>query len=79
MGLSDSRSVLEARIFLPNPADLPWFTRTEAIARVFDEIKHLVLPMLAEAKLRTGAARVKAKEKQVVVGGMLCYSATCIT
>ncbi|KAF8535262.1 hypothetical protein BDD12DRAFT_352236 [Trichophaea hybrida] len=61
-------TVLEARIFLPNPTDVPWFTRTEAIARVFDEIKHLVLPMLAEAKLLTGAARVKAREKQVVVG-----------
>lgn len=61
--------VLEARIFLPNPADLAWFARGGGIACVLDTIKPLVLPMLAEAKLLRGAARVKAQEKQVVVGG----------
>ena len=61
--------VLEARIFLPNPADLAWFARGGGIARVLDGIKPLVLPMLAETKLLRGAARVRAQEKQVVVGG----------
>lgn len=54
---------------MPNPADVLWLTRAGAIDRVFAEIKHLVLPMLSEARNLRGAARVKAKEKQVVVGG----------
>lgn len=62
--------MLEARIFVPTAADALWLTRTDAIGRVFAEIKHLVLPMLAEARNLRGAARVRAREKQVVVGGM---------
>ncbi|KAA8913746.1 hypothetical protein FN846DRAFT_902601 [Sphaerosporella brunnea] len=64
-------TVLEARIFLPNPADVPWFTRTDAMERVFAEIKHLVLPMLTEARnVRGGggSSARKARGTEVVNG-----------
>lgn len=65
-------TVLETRIFLPSPADLPWLTRTPAMSRVFAEVKHLVLPMLIEAReQRQTGGKAKAKQREVVAAGNL--------
>lgn len=64
-------SVLECRIFLENPADGPrWLLNPgdPALPRVFEAVKHLVLPKLREENERArGKGKKKKSVKDVVV------------
>lgn len=64
-------SVLECRIFLENPADGPrWLLNPNepALPRVFEAVKHLVLPKLREENERAkGKGKKKKSVKDVVV------------
>lgn len=64
-------SVLECRIFLENPADGPrWLLSPTdpALPRVFEAIRHLVLPKLREENERAkGKGKKKKSVKDVVV------------
>ena len=67
-------SVLECRIFLENPADGPrWLLNPQdpALPRVFEAIRHLVLPKLREENERSkGKGKKKKSVKDVVTRGM---------
>lgn len=64
-------SVLECRIFLENPADGPrWLLSPTdpALPRVFEAVRHLVLPKLREENERAkGKGKKKKSVKDVVV------------
>lgn len=64
-------SVLECRIFLENPADGPrWLLSPSdpALPRVFEAVRHLVLPKLREENERAkGKGKKKKSVKDVVV------------